>query len=303
MQQAVRKQIENHVSIMLVYQEAKKTYPDKAAEAFDKEVEKELQKVVQERYDGVYAKYEARIKSMEMTMADIRARLKRQIMVMQYVHDRFKPMIQDPSRRQLYSYYQEHQNNYFTPERAELFLIEIPIDAMLGKPRKAATNEEVSAATREAMKQMKRAREELDRGVDFATVAKAYSKGPKAMQGGNWGEIGRNSLQGRWAKAAEVLFTLDENQTSDIIETPEAWFIVHCGKRTPAVQLSFEDVQSKIVESIRNEQFERLSRQHVSELLSKASIRPVDAFTLAVMAAAPRPSNSNLSGKSAGDKK
>jgi hypothetical protein len=289
MQRAIRRQIDMHVSTVLIYQEAKKTYPDKAIEAFDKEVENQLKNVVQDRYGGVFAKYETHLKSMELSMADVRARIKRQLMVTQYVRDRFKPMLHDPSRRQLHSYYQDHLKDYTTPERAELLLIEIPIDAMLDKPRNVADADEIAAATHKAVTQLKRAREELDSGVEFAAVARAYSKGPKASQGGAWGEIGPGSLQGRWAKAAEVLFKLSENQTSDVIQTTDAVFIVRCGKRTPARQISFEDAQTKLVENIRDDQFSQLSQEHVSELLSKATVYPVQEFTMAVMAAAPRP--------------
>jgi hypothetical protein len=285
----VREQIDLHVSTLLIHQEAKNNYPEKAMEEFDKEVDRRIKDVVNDRYQGIYARYEAQLKAMDMTMADVKGRIKRQLLVTQYMRDKFKPMLHEPPRRQLYTYYQDHLTDFTTPERAELFLIEVPVDALLGKPRNLSTAQDIADAHSKAVAQLKRAHEELESGVEFTAVARAYSKGIKASQGGAWGEIGPGTLQGRWAKAAEVLFTLAENQTSDVVETEDAAFIVHCGKRTPARQASFEEAQTKIIERMKEEQFNRLTQEYIQGLIAKATIRPVNEFNEAVMAAAPRP--------------
>ncbi len=289
MRRAVRQETDMHVSTLLIYQEAKTSYPDKAMEQFDKEVDRRIKEVVTDRYQGVYARYEAQLKSMDLTMADIKTRIKRQMIVAQYMRDKFKPMLQEPARRQLHAYYDEHVEDFTTPDRAELFLIEIPIEAALGKPQNLATAQEMAEARARAVAQLKRAREELDSGVEFAAVARAYSKGLKAIQGGALGEISPGTLQGRWAKAAEVAFSLSENGTSDVIDTPESVFIVRCGRRTPAHRVSFEEAQSKIMERLKEEQFSRFTQEHIQELITKATIEPLTAFMEAVMAAAPRP--------------
>lgn len=289
MVRTVRRQIDLHVSTLLIYEQARNHYPEKAMEAIDKEVDRRLKEIVTERYQGVYARFEAQLKSMDLTPQDVKSRLKRQLMVSQYMRDKYTPILREPPRRDLMKYYQDHLDEFTTPERAELLLIEIPIDAVLGKPRNLATAEEIQAVRQKWMAHLRRAREELDSGVDFSAVARAYSKGIKAAQGGAWGEISPGTLQGRWAKAAEVLFTLSENETSDVVVTDESLFLVSCGKRTPRQQVSFEEAQPRIIERIKDEQFSRLSQEHVESLLDKATIRPLAEFTEAVAAAAPRP--------------
>lgn len=289
MVRSVRRQIDLHVSTLLIYEQARNHYPEKAMEAIDKEVDRRLKEIVTERYQGVYARFEAQLKSMDLTPQDVKSRLKRQLMVSQYMRDKYTPILREPPRRDLMKYYQDHLDEFTTPERAELLLIEIPIDAVLGKPRNLATAEELQAVRQKWMAHLRRAREELDSGVDFSAVARAYSKGIKAAQGGAWGEISPGTLQGRWAKAAEVLFTLSENETSDLVVTDESLFLVSCGKRTPRQQVSFEEAQPRIIERIKDEQFSRLSQEHVESLLDKATIRPLAEFTEAVAAAAPRP--------------
>lgn len=286
---AIRRQIDLHVSTLLIYEEARNHYPEKAMEAIDKEVDRRLKEIVTERYQGVYARFEAQLKAMDLTPQDVKSRLKRQLMVSQYMRDKYTPILREPPRRELMKYYQDHLDEFTTPERAELFLIEIPIDAVLGKPRDLATAEEIQAVRQKWLAHLQRAREELDSGVEFSAVARAYSKGIKAAQGGAWGEISPGTLQGRWAKAAEVLFRLSENETSDIVVTDESLLLVKCGKRTPRQQVSFEEAQPRIIERIKDEQFSRLSQEHVESLLNKATVRPLAEFTEAVAAAAPRP--------------
>lgn len=291
LRRAVKRQIDLHVSTLLLYQEAKTFYPEKAMEALDKEADKRIKEIVTDRYQGVYARYEAQLKAMDLNPDDVKARIKRQILVTQYMRDKYKSLLREPPRRDLLKYYQDHQDEYTTAERAELLLIEVPVETALGKPRNLATSQEIEAARKKAVAQLRRAREELESGVEFPAVARAYSRGIKDAQGGSWGEVSPGTLQGRWAKAAEVLFTLSEQQISDVIEADEFVFLVKCGKRTPAQRVSFEEAQPKIIERIKDEQFSKLSQEHVESLLDKATVRPLPEFTEAVLAAAPRPSS------------
>jgi hypothetical protein len=290
---AVRRQIDLHVSTILIYQEAKTSYPDKAMEVFDKEVDRRIKEAINDRFNGIHARYEAQLKAMDLTMNDVKARIKRQVIVSQYMREKYKPLLREPPRRQLLKYYQDHLGDFTSPRQAELLLIEIPIETALGKPRNLATTEEIAQARRRSAAQLRRAREELDSGVEFAAVARAYSKGLKAAQGGSLGEISPGALQGRWARPCEILFTLSENQTSDVIETDESVFIVRCGRLVPARQISFEQAQEKIIERVKEEQFNRLSQEHVESLIVKATVQPLQDFTEAVIAAAPRPAPRN----------
>lgn len=296
LQRQIRRQVDVHVSTILIYQEAKDFYPEKAMEAVDKEVDHRIKEIVTDRYQGVYARYEAQLKAMDLATDDVKARIKRQILVTQYMRDKFKTMLREPPRRELLKYYQDHIAEFTTPERAELFLIELPYDEVLGKPRNAATAEELAAARRKAVAQLKRAREELESGVEFGAVARAYSKGIKALQGGAWGEVSPGALQGRWAKAVETLFTLSENQTSGVVEADEFAYIVRCGKHVPSQRVSFESAQPKLIERLKDEQFNRLSQEYVESLLAKATVRPVVEFMQAVASAAPRPSSASALG-------
>lgn len=285
----VRNQMDYQVSLLLVYDEAQKQYGDKKfQEAFDKHVDEQIKSMLQHRFGGVRARYEAHLKAMDMTADEMKERLKREIMVREFLHERFRPMLKEPPRRELFSYYQGHLADYTAPEKTELLLIEAPIEAELGKPLATASLPEVATARQQARSRLSRAREELESGVDFATVARAYSRGPMAQQGGNWGEIAPGSLTKRWAQPAEMVFKMQPGQMSGIVEADEMFFIVKCGRKTPSQRLSFEEAQRKITEHLLEEQFTRLRNEYIGNLLDRATIKKRPEFFQALLAAVPR---------------
>ncbi|MEP0843246.1 MAG: peptidyl-prolyl cis-trans isomerase [Phycisphaerae bacterium] len=285
------------ISRVLIYQEARKTFPDKAGEVFAKEADKFVQEVVNARFGGVFARYEAHLKALDLTLADVKERAKRQMMVSQFLHERFKPLVQNPSRAELLKYYHEHEADFTTPEKAELFLIEVPLSVELKKPLGQATDAERAAARERALAQVRRAREEIESGVPFADVARQYSKGLQAALGGAVGEISPGSLTRHWAKAAEVLFTLEEGELSEPIDAGESIFLVRCGKKTPARRAGFEQSQEQIIRRLMDDQFSEMQRKYLTSLEAKATIQRRHEFMVAVFAAAPRPARFEARGR------
>jgi len=286
----VGRQINDQTTMLVIHQEAKEVFSDeRVQEAFDKEADRMVKDVINRRFAGSYARYEAHLKSLDLTLDGIKARAKRQAMVMQFLRDRFHPMVGNPTRRELDTYYRTHLDEFTTPAKAELFLIEIPLAKELGKPLVQATPAQIESARSRARERLERAQQELEAGVEFTAVAKRYSKGIRAKSGGDWGEISPAALTGRWAEAAKVLFTLKPDQIGDVVETDEALFIVKCGRHTPACRLTFEEAQEQIINRFAAEDFERQRNVYVQELMTRATIRPHEAFFQAVLAAAPRP--------------
>jgi len=291
---AVGGQVDYQMTMLVLYQQAKEKFSEeRMQEAFDKEADRMVKDLINHRYAGSNARYDAHLKALGLTLDGIKARAKRQAMVMQFLQDRFRPLVGNPTRHDLDKYYQSHLDEFTTPAKAELFLIEIPLEAELGAPLSESSPAQIEAARTSARAQLEHAKQELEAGVEFAAVAKRYSKGIRAKTGGAWGEISPGALTGRWAEAAKVLFTLKANQISDIVETDQALFIVKCGHHSPAHRLSFEEAQEQISNRFAADDFERRRQAYVRELMARATIRPRDAFFQAVLAASPRPAALN----------
>lgn len=288
----VGNQIDYAISMVVVYQEAKEQFKDdKIQQAFDKEADRLVKDVINRRFGGVTARYEAHLKALDLKLDDIKARAKRQAMVSQFLHDRFKPIAVEPNRRELLQYYNTHQEEFSTPPRAQLLLIEIPLEKELGKPLSRATPAEIAAGRSRARAQLVHAREELTRGVPFADVARKYSKGIRASLGGDWGEVSPGALTGRMTRPAEVLFTLTANQISEITDSEDAVFIVKCGAFTPGHKSSFEEAQEKIIDRLAEQRFNQHRDDYVQQLLRRATVSDRQAFFEAVLSAVPRPAS------------
>ncbi len=292
----VADEIRNQVSLLVVYQEAQTSYPDKVYEMLDEKADEAIKGVINRRFGGVHARYEGHLKALDLSVADMKERARRQILVTQFLRDRLLPGLQDLPRRELMKHYQAHLDEFTTAPKAELFLIEVPITSELDKDLSQASADEIAAARRRARAHMDRARQELDSGVDFAAVAKRYSRGLRKANGGAWGEITPGSLQKRWAKPAEILFALDQGRISDVIETDESVFIVKCGRRTPRRRLSFEQAQARIIARVKDQQYNRMSNRYIARLIQRATIdnRQRQEFFFAAVAAAPRPGRPDL---------
>lgn len=287
--QEVARQINDEISAVIIFQEAKKTFPDKADEAFGKEADKWITDVINNQYGGVYARYEEHLQAVGITSTEMKERTKRRMMIAQYLHEHFKPLLREPTRAELMKYYAEHKADFTTAARAEMFIIEVPVSAVLKKTPSAATSAELAGARMDALAQIRRAREELESGVDFGTVARQYSQGLQAVRGGAVGEVSPGSMTGRYVPACIALFALEEGQVSQPIETPEAAMLIKCGRKTPEHQGTFEECQNQIRAQLMKDQFQELQRNYILAMEAKSVIGQRDEFMLAVLSAAPRP--------------
>lgn len=287
----ISKQVDAQTSRLVVYQEAMKEFPEKAQAAIEKEAERWMQRDINNRFGGVHARYEAHLKDLGLTVDDRKEAFKREVTVLHFLQERFRPMIDEPPRREIVKYYENHMDEFTTEAEAEMFLIEIPLAKALGKPLGSATPAEIDAARSEARQTLQRAHDELVAGFPFEEVAKAYSQGLRASTGGAWGTVKPDTLTGRWAEVSKVLFTLEPDTFSEVRESDESLFIVKSGQMTAAKTLSFEEAQGRIMNRLKDEQYARLTNAYISRILQKATISMIQRreFVFACLAAAPLP--------------
>ena len=144
--------------------------------------------------------------------------------------------------------------------------------------RKAATPEAMRKVYEDATKQMqpeeevharhilvesedeaKAVREELDKGANFADLAKSKSKDPSAAaEGGDLGFFTKDQMVPEFAEAA---FKLDKGQISEPVKSPFGWHIIQVEEKRTRPLPDYEQVKPQI------EQF--VARKAQSEYLAK----------------------------------
>ena len=159
------------------------------------------------------------------------------------------------SRSDLIVYYKEHADEYTHPAKAKWQEVSVSFAKHGGKGKAAQI--------------VKQAILELQQGVRFGEVAKKYSNGATATNGGNWDWTERESLAD--SNIGTLIFTLPVDQVSDVYLGEKAFKIIKVTERqektvTPLAELQ-DQIKLKIESSARNIEtkavIERLKRETV----------------------------------------
>ena len=258
----VRAQVDN----LLMYQEYGRRITEQEQKVIEKVADKEIKNYINKYFGGREARYAKYLEDLGLSLDKVRQRRQRQLVVIKSLQEKYLPMVRPPRRPEMLAYYKSHLGDFQQGSKMELFLIESPF-----KQSESGANVEQRTAKQIARDHIERAKDELDSGMFFDAVAKKYGTGFLKDRGGLWGVITAPIPQPRWQKASEIVFGLNENEISDIVEGPEGYFIVKCGERVEGQNVSFEQAQPKIERQFRDVQFNRLVAKARHELLRRAS--------------------------------
>ena len=273
----IRDHVRNEIGSLLVYEKAMSEFPEERREVLDKVVEREINKRVSQEFGDSVARFENHLQRYGLSMDQARAMVQRQMMISSYTHDLLTPQIHI-RRDELLSYYRDNASRYSTDATRELLLIAVPFDKFLppSVAWETASKADRARAKLEAMRRIRAAHEALAQR-DFQDVAREYSRGVHAADGGFWGQIGQ-PLRPPYDAASRRIFELEEGQHTEPIETEAGWYIAQCGKIMPATKTPFADVQEQIRVELENERFTRLAGDYIYRLAERATISDLEGF-------------------------
>lgn len=110
----------------------------------------------------------------------------------------------------------------------------------------------------------------LDQKASFEELAKVYSQGSQARDGGDWGWVQRSVLN---TNLAQVAFSLEPGQHSRAVETPAGAYVLLVEDKKIAHIRPLSEVRNEVEATLRAEEVKRLKKQWVDQLKSKAYIR------------------------------
>jgi peptidyl-prolyl cis-trans isomerase SurA len=110
----------------------------------------------------------------------------------------------------------------------------------------------------------------LDAGEGFESLARAYSEGKEAREGGDWGWIGRDILR---KELNETAFSLKAGQHSRVIETAEGYYILEVDIVKSPHTTPLAEVRDEIEKTLLEEQRTKMQEDWVKGLRTKAYIR------------------------------
>jgi peptidyl-prolyl cis-trans isomerase SurA len=173
-------------------------------------------------------------------------------------------------------WYNKHQKELEGQEEvglSEILVSTQPSQANVADKDKAAEQDkplpEDPAKVAEADAKAKRLLDELHKGAKFEDLAKKYSDGPTAAQGGALGSFKRGEL----AKDLEdKTFSLKPGETTDVIRTRQGFIILKVVSHRPAGVPPLADIADKIREAIYADRLEPAARAYLTKLREEAYI-------------------------------
>ena len=206
-------------------------------------------------------RFKAEIEKTKYSMDDIKKQIKQNLLVNQFLNDRFYTPAQ-VSKEEIKTYYDNHKAEFILPEqvRARHILI---------KP--ATADDEKSKA--EAGKKIAMIKEKLKDNPDFEAMAKEYSQCPSSKQGGDLGFFGRGEMAPPFEHAA---FSLAINETSDIVETQFGYHLIKVIGKRDQTAVPFEEAEPQIESTLKNV---KASEGLEAFLVSEKKTGAIEVFT------------------------
>lgn len=121
-------------------------------------------------------------------------------------------------------------------------------------------------AKREQLQDLRR---RIVEGEDFATLAREFSEGPSAPDGGRLGTFGRGQMVPEFEDAA---FALEVGEISGIVETQFGYHILQVTERMPARVVDFADARANIEEFLLEDSRNEAAQNYVRELRESAEV-------------------------------
>jgi len=156
----------------------------------------------------------------------------------------------EPSRADLLAYYREHKDDYYFPDQVKWQQIQVLHTLHGGKDQ--------------ARERIDQAVDELLNGAPFPDVARKYSDGITADEGGQWNWMKRNALADK--ELENRLFTMPIGEVSPVVESDGSYQVVVVVDRKEEGYQPFEDVQSKISKSIVAQHKKEMVDQLIEDL-------------------------------------
>ncbi len=139
---------------------------------------------------------------------------------------------------QVQKYYDEHKSEFTRPEQVTLREIFVSTE---GKPES-----EMPALRKKADDLLQR----VKNGEDFGELAKHFSDGSTAKQGGDLGKFQHGQLA---ANIEQAVFALQRLQTTDVIPTKTGFLILQVGEHYAAGEQPEDKVENEIMDRLYNE--------------------------------------------------
>jgi peptidyl-prolyl cis-trans isomerase SurA len=200
------------------------------------------------------------LKAEGMTVEEYKERIKEQIQRFRLVNYEVKSKIV-VTEGDVRGYYQEHINAYTKVREVRLARILLTI-------KNPKDPEEIARVRRLGNEIL----QELRQGSDFFEMAKKYSQGPAASEGGDLGWVVLDNLE---ARLRNTISKLSPGECTDLDPAPAGFQIIRLLEEKKGGIKSFEEARDAIHSKLYTEKVEKKYAAWIKELREKSFIKVI----------------------------
>ena len=248
LEEAKQRIVQQIIDDKLILSEAKRLN----VEVDEKEVDKKVDDII--KHMGSKEGFEKALAEQHVSVKELRERYKEQLMTRKLIDQKIGTKV-TMTPIDIANYYNKNMAEFSQPEAMKLRNILIALKKY-PDPRKAAE------LAQDISKRLKE-------GCDFSGLAKIYSDGPGASEGGVMEYVKIGDLL---PEIEKVVFNLKEGETSDIIQTSLGYHIFKVEEKKPVRTLSLPEARRDIEDAVFREKINQKIKGWVEGLKKSAYI-------------------------------
>jgi peptidyl-prolyl cis-trans isomerase C len=248
--------LENLIDMQLLYQESVR----KGMVVDDAQVNEQFDRMKQQ-YPNEQA-FKEGLAEEKITEDTVKSKIKMTMAVHEFVGKEFGGNL-NITEADAKAFYDQHPEYFTQPESIRASEIVIKVD-----PKADAAKKE------EARKKLEDIQKRVQKGENFAVLAKEFSQSASAAQGGDLGVIPR----GRMPKAFDdAAFSMKPGEVSGIVEIDLGFQLIKVQEKTPEKVVPFKDVEERIQQHLKDQKVKQRVDEYLKELKKTAKIERISA--------------------------
>jgi peptidyl-prolyl cis-trans isomerase SurA len=160
-------------------------------------------------------------------------------------------------RDEIEKYYNEHKSEFVRPEQVALRSIEVNTEKK--------SPEQIAELKKKAETTLKRIKD----GDDFGEMAKRFSDGSTAKQGGFLGVYKRGELS---KELEDVVFKMRKNDVTDVMDTKQGFLVLQVLEHYDEGEQSLAKVENEITDKLYSARMEPAMREYVKTLREQSYV-------------------------------
>lgn len=227
------------------------------------DVVKRLDEIRIQNNIGSMEELETQIDKSGISFEDFKNNIRNQLLQQEVIrHEVGSKIILDHATVQ--KYYGDHTSEFVRPEQVTLREMFVSTE---GKPES-----EMPALRKKADELLQR----VKNGEDFGELAKHFSDGSTAKQGGDLGRFEHGQLA---PNIEQAVFALQRLQTTDVMPTKTGFLILQVGEHYAAGQQPEDKVENEIMDRLYNEQLRPALRAYLETLREDSYVAVKPGYT------------------------